>query len=152
MRSIVKRWCSTLTKSFMASKKALWLKHYSVLYDKISGRKTLRCHVYDPVNAINAEKLQKIWKNIMIKLTDRGFEVVITMTGGHSVNVKVFHFFQDQLCQGETDIPQVKIHMNPINKIFLLVDTIHLLKKITITSSEKKLSHVHLSLRMLKRG
>lgn len=40
---------------------------------------------------MNAKNLHNIWKNIATKLTELGFEVVITMTDGHSANVKFFH-------------------------------------------------------------
>lgn len=76
-----------------------------------------------PINAISAEKLHKIWKNVVINLVELGFDVVTTMTDGASANVK---FPREKLYQEETDIQWVKNPTIPNNQIFMLFDTVHL--------------------------
>ena len=78
--------------------------------------------VMSPITQINHEIIYEVWKNVVMKISDIGFDVVATMTDGHKSNVKMF---KDDICQGKltTAVP------NPYDvekKIFLLFDPPHL--------------------------
>ena len=42
-----------------------------------------------PIVGINAEKLYSIWKNVVSQMTAIGFDIAVTMTDGHSSNMKL---------------------------------------------------------------
>ena len=44
----------------------------------------------NPIFNINAEKLQKIWQNIVKMLSNIGFDLVVAITDGHEANRKFF--------------------------------------------------------------
>ena len=80
--------------------------------------------VMSPVSEINHEKIYKVWKNVVEKITEIGFDIVATMTDGHKSNMKML---KHDICQGKlnTSVP------NPYDvekRIALLFDPTHLLK------------------------
>ena len=44
-----------------------------------------------PIVNINADKLYSIWKNVVSQVTAIGFDIAVTMTDGHSSNMKLFN-------------------------------------------------------------
>ena len=77
-----------------------------------------------PICNINADKLHKVWSNVTKVATEIGFDIVVTMTDGHSANVKLFN----------TKLPQGldTFTLNPWsgNSIYLPYDTVHLFKNV----------------------
>lgn len=76
-----------------------------------------------PVNHLKAELLLKLLKIVIKILTDTGYQIVTVISDNNSVNRNCF----EQLCGGsiKSSIP------NPFNsnwKIFILFDTVHILK------------------------
>ena len=77
-----------------------------------------------PISEINHDKIYEVWKNVLEKITEVGFDVVVTMTDGHKSNMKIF---KHNICHGK-----LKTSLsNPYDvekKISLLFDPTHLLK------------------------
>ena len=75
---------------------------------------------------INADILHKVWLNVVKVVTELKFGITVTMTDGHSSNVK---FFKEKLCDGFIKM-WVPNPLSPGNRIFLLFDPTHLFKNI----------------------
>ena len=107
---------------------------------------------------INADILHKVWLNVVKVVTELKFDITVTMTDGHSSNVK---FFKEKLCGGFMKM-WVPNPLSPGNRIFLLLDPTHLFKniffylriffprKINLSKLGKKFSQSHDSPRKLQ--
>ena len=81
-----------------------------------------------PVSRLSAELLETVWRNVIEQISKVGFDVAVTMTDGHSSNMK---FFKTKLLK---DLPEgIYSVPNPWMLgcfIFLLFDTVHLFKNV----------------------
>ena len=80
-----------------------------------------------PVVNINADKLYSIWKNVVSQVTAIGFDVAVTITDGHSSNMKLFNNKILQNVPGNLSVPN---KASPGSSIYLLYDTVHLFKNL----------------------
>lgn len=76
-----------------------------------------------PINKLDSNLLKSLHSKVVHLVTEAGFDVVATITDGHSSNRK---FFMD-LCEGPMT-PFVHLKPNSEDKTFLLFDSVHLLK------------------------
>ena len=74
--------------------------------------------------AILMQKLHKVWSNVTKVATEIGFDIVVTMTDGHSAKVKLFN---TKLLQG---LNTFTLNQWSGNNIYLLYDTVHLFKNV----------------------
>ena len=80
--------------------------------------------IMSPVSEINHDKIYKVWKNVVEKMTEIGFDIVATMTDGHKSNMKMF---KHNICQGKLNT-SISNPYDVEKKIALLFDPTHLLK------------------------
>ena len=75
-----------------------------------------------PVVNINADKLYSIWKNVVSQVTAIGFDVAVTMTDGHSSNMKylITRFFK--MCR-ETFLYQTKTAQEVVYTCYMTLYT-----------------------------
>ena len=77
-----------------------------------------------PVDKMDADILNSIWRNVLKELTEIGFDVVCNNLDGHSANRK---FYKELLCKGnlETSIPHP---FKDNSMIYILFDRVHCFK------------------------
>ena len=80
-----------------------------------------------PIVGINAEKLYSIWKNVVSQMTAIGFDIAVTMTDGHSSNMKLFNNKILNNVHENLSVPNVG---NLGSFIFLLFDPVHIFKNL----------------------
>ena len=77
-----------------------------------------------PVVDINANLLYTVWRNVVIQLSNIGFDVAVNMTDGHSSNMTLFN---SKILKNPSDLSIVN-EMNPDNLIFPLFDQVYIFK------------------------
>ena len=88
---------------------------------------------------INADILEKLWRNVVEQVTSIGYNVAVTMTDGHSANMKIFN---EKLLQDTSTPPKTYSLPNRWKLgclMFCLYDTVHLFKNIYNNWANKKL-------------
>ena len=75
---------------------------------------------------INHDILFNVWNNVVTKLSDIGFDIAVTMTDGHSSNMKLFN--KRILADCPSESLSIFRGMAREDRIFLLYDTVHLFK------------------------
>ena len=80
-----------------------------------------------PIVGINADKLCSIWKNVASQMTAIGFDIAVTMTDGHSSNMKLFNNKILNNVHENLSVPNVD---NLGSFIFLLFDPAHIFKNL----------------------
>ena len=78
-----------------------------------------------PIVNINAEKLYEIWKSTVSAMTKVGFDIAVTMTDGHSSNMKLFN---TKILGKDLDKVFVENPDSPGSNIYLMYDPVHLFK------------------------
>ena len=81
-----------------------------------------------PTHKINKDKILKVWTDVIKHVTMIGFDVVVTMTDGHSSNVSFFEFLVQNLDISGTDVMMIRNPFDVQNYIRLLFDTVHIFK------------------------
>ena len=80
-----------------------------------------------PAKKIPAEQLLKHLKNVLITIRQAGYVIVSIITDGNRINKKLFKLLSE--VQSNGDLPSyVSDPVDPSNKIFLLFDSVHILK------------------------
>ena len=89
-----------------------------------------------PIVNINADKLYSIWKNLVPQMTSIAFETAVTMTDGHSSNMKLFNI---KILKNVPENLSVPNYENIGSYIFLLFDLPHLFKNVYNNWMNKKI-------------
>ena len=87
---------------------------------------------------IAADTIEKLWKNVLEQVTSIGFDVAVTMTDGHSANMR---FFNKKLLNDSSSFSL----SNPWKLgcwIFFSFDTVHLFKMSIIIGQIRNFSSV----------
>merc|ERR1712079_630937 len=77
-----------------------------------------------PIAKMDSDVLNAIWKNVLEKLTEIGYDVVVDTLDGHSSNRK---FYTEKLCDGKLRI----CIPHPFKEgewIYLIFDTVRIFK------------------------
>ena len=77
-----------------------------------------------PISNISADKLYKIWIDVVTKVSKIGFDTPVTMTDGHSSNMSLFN---KKLLKCKTDMYTI-IDVDTQAKNFPCYDFTHLFK------------------------
>ena len=76
-----------------------------------------------PIANISADKLFSVWKNVVTKVSEIGFDIAVTMTDGHSANMKLFN---DKILTGSGNLSIPNLDF-PGSYIFPMYDPSHIL-------------------------
>ena len=77
-----------------------------------------------PIVNISADKLFSVWKNVVTKVSEIGFDIAVTMADGHSANMKLFNN-KILTGSGNLSIPNLDF---PGSYIFPMYDPSHIFK------------------------
>ena len=80
-----------------------------------------------PINRLNADKLVKIWNNVIKAVTEVGFDVVVTTVDGMRTNVSFYNKLAVPSSRSTNQL-YVKNPYAPSRTIFLTFDPVHLFK------------------------
>ena len=69
--------------------------------------------------------LYNIWKNLVIQISNIGFDIVVTMTDGHSSNITLFN---TKILKNSSHGMSTANEIKPEDIIFLLFDPVHIFK------------------------
>ncbi len=97
-------------------------------YDTVNSRKIQGRGVYDTIHKLTHQKILKVWDNVVKTVTKIGFDVVATMTDGHSTNTAFYENLVKELPIKKTDIRMIQNPYDQQGTIRLLFDTVHIFK------------------------
>ena len=89
-----------------------------------------------PIVNISADKLFSVWKNVVTKVSEIGFDIAVKMTDGHSANMKLFN---DKILTGSGNLSIPNLDF-PGSYIFPMYDPSHIFKNFVI-----KINHFHIT-------